>query len=114
MILKVKLLNENAQLPTRADPGSAGVDLRALISGMGFDIISPHEVKIFETGIAIELPEGFEGQIRSRSGLAAKYGITVLNSPGCVDSSYRGQLKVILINHSNQNFTVLNGDRIAQ
>lgn len=112
MQVKVKKLNESANIPFYATEGSAGVDLSASIDE---DIIlEAGEVKIIPTGIAIELPVGFEAQIRPRSGLAAKNGITVLNTPGTIDSDYRGELKVIMINHSKTAFTIENKMRIAQ
>jgi dUTP pyrophosphatase len=101
--------HQNPKLETK---GSAGADLRAFISNP--IIIKPLERKLISTGIKIELPVGYEAQIRSRSGLSLKNGIAVLNSPGTIDSDYRGDIGVILINLSKEEFTVNNGDRIAQ
>lgn len=98
--------------PHYATPGSAGLDLRANLEAP--ITLSPLERQIIPTGIFIELPDGFEAQIRPRSGLALKQGITCLNSPGTVDSDYRGELKVILINLSDEDQVINNGDRIAQ
>jgi|TARA_B110000093_G_scaffold28442_1_gene28264 dUTP pyrophosphatase len=100
------------ELPTYATAASAGMDLRAAIE----ESISlvPMERKIIPTGISIALPEGHEAQVRPRSGLAVKHGITVLNSPGTIDADYRGEIGVILINLSNEVFTVAPEDRIAQ
>ena len=99
-------------LPKYATSGSAGMDLLANIEEPL--TIAPSEIKLISTGIAIALPINFEAQIRSRSGLALKHGIVVLNAPGTIDSDYRGEIKVILINHSKENYTVNPQDRIAQ
>ena len=113
-ILKIKKL-ENSQglaLPKYETNGSAGMDL---IASIDEDIIiKSGEIKLIKTGIAIALEKGFEAQIRPRSGLALKNGITVLNTPGTIDSDYRGEICVILINHSSLDFTVSRGMRIAQ
>ena len=100
------------ELPTYATAASAGMDLRAAIE----ESISlvPMERKIIPTGMSIALPEGHEAQVRPRSGLAVKHGITVLNSPGTIDADYRGEIGVILINLSNEVFTIAPEDRIAQ
>lgn len=113
--ISVKIVNKsNNDLPHYGTVGSAGTDLRAsLIPGEEL-IIKPGERVLVGTGLFIELPVGYEAQIRPRSGLAIKHGITVLNSPGTIDSDYRGEIKVILINHSNEEFKVMNGDRICQ
>ena len=104
--------DENFSFPNYQTDGSAGMDLSAFIKE---DIlIKPNERKIISTGIAISLPQNLEAQVRPRSGLAIKHGITVLNSPGTIDSDYRGEIKVILINHSQDDFIVKNQDRIAQ
>jgi dUTP pyrophosphatase len=97
-------------LPDYANPGDAGMDLRAAESGF----LKAREFKPWPTGIAVEIPAGFEGQVRPRSGLAAKFGVTVLNSPGTIDSAYRGEIMVILINHGTDPFEIKRGDRIAQ
>jgi len=111
--MKLKIINQSAHpLPGYATPASAGIDLRANL-GEGL-IIHPMERKIVGTGLFIELPNGYEAQIRPRSGLAAKHGITVLNSPGTIDADYRGEIKVILINLSAEDFTITDGERIAQ
>jgi dUTP pyrophosphatase len=112
--VRIKLLDEalGSELPFYATKQSAGVDLRAVIES---DItMSPGDITLVPTGVAIALPVGTEAQIRPRSGLAAKNGITVLNSPGTIDSDYRGEIKVILINHGKENFVISNGMRIAQ
>lgn len=99
-------------LPAYATSQSAGMDLLAAV----FEpiVVKAGEIAIIPTGIAIALPEGFEAQIRPRSGLAAKFGITVLNTPGTIDADYRGEIKVILINHSSSDFVIERGMRIAQ
>ena len=99
-------------LPNYSTEHSAGMDLRAFLSEP--IIIKPLERALIPTGIFIEVPEGYEAQVRPRSGLAIKNGITVLNTPGTIDADYRGEVKVILINLSNDTFTIQNGDRIAQ
>ncbi len=115
-VVKVKIKRfahaEDLQLPFYATPGSAGMDL--LYAGYEEVVLKPFERKLLPTGIAIELPEGYEAQVRPRSGLALKHGITVLNTPGTIDSDYRGEIKVILINLGNQDFVIRRGDRIAQ
>ena len=99
-------------LPAHATPGSAGLDLRAAVAG---DVeILPGRWALIPTGIALALPPGTEGQVRPRSGLALRHGITVLNAPGTIDSDYRGEIAVPLINHGAEPFTVRRGDRIAQ
>ena len=100
------------ELPTYVTAASAGMDLRAAIEES--ILLAPMERKIVPTGVSIALPEGHEAQVRPRSGLAVKHGITVLNSPGTIDADYRGEIGVILINLSNQVFTVAPEDRIAQ
>src|SRR3990167_4730313 len=99
-------------LPTYSDDGASGCDLKSKSDDV--IIVAPGEYKTIWTGVKIELPYGIEAQIRSRSGLAAKYGISVLNSPGTIDASYRGEIGVILINHGKENFIVNQYDRIAQ
>ena len=113
-ILKVKKLENHGdlKLPKYETAGSAGLDLTAAIDE---DIIlKPGEITLVKTGLAIALEKGYEAQIRPRSGLALKKGITVLNSPGTVDSDYRGEVCAILINHSKVDFTIKRGERIAQ
>lgn len=97
-------------LPAYTTPGAAAMDLRAAFSGQ---LYPGYAVRI-PTGFEVAIPEGYEGQVRPRSGLAAKYGITVLNSPGTIDSDYRGEIQVILVNHGKQPFHIAHGDRIAQ
>lgn len=99
-------------LPAYETAASAGMDLRAYLAEPV--MIAPMERKLIPTGLYIELPSGFEAQIRPRSGLALKHGISILNSPGTIDADYRGELKILLINFSDVNFEVGNGDRIAQ
>lgn len=105
-------LSPGASLPEYKTKGAAGADLCAYITG---DIkLSPMERRLIPTGVFVELPLGYELQVRPRSGLALKHGITVLNTPGTVDSDYRGELQVLLINLGNEDFVIKNGDRIAQ
>jgi dUTP pyrophosphatase len=109
----VKIINQsNNPLPAYATEGSSGMDVRAFINET--ITLHPLERALIPTGLFIELPQGFEAQIRPRSGLAIKQGITCLNTPGTVDADYRGEIKIILINLSNENQSVNNGDRIAQ
>ena len=113
MSVNVKIVNKsNHQLPSYATVGSAGMDLKANIDGP--IALKPMERYLFPTGIYIQLPDGYEAQIRPRSGLAVKYGITVSNSPGTIDADYIGQIFVSLINLSNETFVVHPGERIAQ
>jgi dUTP pyrophosphatase len=107
---KVKLLTCSAKTPQYAKPFDVGMDLMADESL----VIPTGEWRSVRTGIALEIPPSLEGQIRSRSGLAAKYGVTVLNSPGTIDSGYRGEVIVILMNHSPHPFQIIKGARIAQ
>ena len=110
---EVYIINESPfELPSYATVDSAGVDLKAFLDKPLE--LKPLERKIIRTGIKLALPEGFEAQVRPRSGLAAKHGISILNSPGTIDSDYRGEIGVILVNLSNQKFTINRGDRIAQ
>ena len=112
-MIQVKVVNQgNQQLPTYATAQSAGLDLRANIDEPV--ILHPMERKLISTGLHIALPEGFEAQVRPRSGLALKHGITVLNSPGTIDADYRGEIMVLLINFSQENFVINSGERIAQ
>lgn len=111
--LKIKIKNlSNNLLPEYITDGAAGVDLKAFLPEPC--ILKPFQRKLINTGLYIEIPEGYEGQVRPRSGLAFKHGITVLNSPGTIDSDYRGEIGVILINLSDTDFLINNGDRIAQ
>ena len=111
--MRVKIINKsNNQLPAYETASSAGMDLRAFVDS---DVVlKPFERQLIPTGLFIELPDGYEAQIRPRSGLAIKSGITVLNSPGTIDADYRGEIKVILINLSNEDFTIKSGERICQ
>lgn len=111
--MKVNIVNKGSQpIPQYATIDSAGMDLRANIENN--ILIKPLDRKIIGTGLYIQLPKGFEAQIRPRSGLAAKHGITVLNSPGTIDADYRGEIGVILVNLSHEDFVVKPGERIAQ
>lgn len=111
--MEIKIINKsNHDLPHYETLASAGMDLRANISESR--VLKPLERSIVGTGLFIELPVGIEAQVRPRSGLAAKKGITVLNAPGTIDADYRGEIGVILVNLSNEDFTVNNGERIAQ
>ncbi|HOE88922.1 MAG TPA: dUTP diphosphatase [Sphaerochaeta sp.] len=110
--VKVLALKAGASLPAYQTAGSAGADLKALLDEPV--VIEPGNRALIPTGIALELPVGYEAQIRPRSGLAAKAGLTVLNAPGTIDSDYRGEVTVILINHGSEAAIVRNGDRIAQ
>lgn len=112
MVLVSVQNQSNFDLPSYATKASSGVDLKAVIDTPV--TLEPLERRIIHTGLKIALPEGYEAQIRPRSGLAARYGITVLNSPGTIDADYRGEIGVILINLSNTSFTIQPGDRIAQ
>lgn len=109
IIVKVKAL-DNLLIPEYATVGAAGTDLKSAEDG----VIKPGEIKLVKTGLFLEIPDGYEGQVRPRSGLALKFGVTVLNSPGTIDSDYRGEVGVILINHGNKDFAYKKGDRIAQ
>lgn len=111
--MKVAIINKSKhELPKYETAESAGVDLRANLDEE--IVLKPLERKLIPTGLFMELPIGSEAQIRPRSGLAYKHGITVLNSPGTIDSDYRGELKVLLVNLSNEEFTVADGERVAQ
>lgn len=111
--MKIDIINKSPHaLPSYQTNGSAGMDLRAYLEK---DIVlRPLERSIVPTGLFMALPLGYEAQVRPRSGLAAKYGLTVLNSPGTIDADYRGEIGVILVNISNTDFTVKNGERVAQ
>ena len=114
LLLKVLENGQGLPLPKYESSGAAGLDLLAAIDETKNIIIPPGKAEMIPTGIAIALPFGFEAQIRPRSGLAAKNGITILNSPGTIDSDYRGEISAMLINHSKINFEVERGMRIAQ
>jgi dUTP pyrophosphatase len=111
--IKVKVLDNSITLPKYETVSSAGMDIRAFIPEGKIEI-EPQERKLIRTGLCLEIPKGYEVQIRPRSGLALKNGITVLNSPGTIDADYRGELRVILINHSADRFLITNEMRIAQ
>ncbi len=112
--VKVKRLPhaKDIDLPSYATPGSSGLDLRAAVEDKV--VLEPGERALIPTGIILEIPEGYEGQVRPRSGLAINKGVTVLNSPGTIDSDYRGEIKVILINLGKEKVEIGRGDRIAQ
>ena len=111
--MKIEIINKsNHNLPHYETNSSAGMDLKAFIDGPV--ILNPLERKIIKTGLYISLPKGFEAQVRSRSGLSVKHGLCVLNSPGTIDADYRGEVGIILINLSQEPYTINNGDRIAQ
>lgn len=112
--VKVKIVNKSENpLPAYATPGSAGLDLRAWLPE-GSVTLRPLERRLIPTGLSIELPEGYEAQIRPRSGLALKHGISIVNAPGTIDSDYRGDIGVILINLGDKDFEICSGDRICQ
>ncbi len=108
--IKIKRISEYARLPGYAHPGDAGMDLFSAVE----KTLKPGEFALIGTGIKIGLPENTEAQVRPRSGLAIKNGVTVLNTPGTIDEGYRGEVGVILINHSKEDFTVTPGMKIAQ
>ena len=111
--MEVKVINRSDHpLPEYSTSHSAGMDVRAFLSEEV--VLKPLERKLIPTGLFLEIPEGFEAQIRPRSGLAIRHGITVLNTPGTIDADYRGEVCVILINLSGEEFTIRNGDRICQ
>lgn len=113
MIMDIKVVNKGHQpLPEYATPQSAGMDLRANIEAP--ITLKPMERRLIPTGLYIALPVGYEAQIRPRSGLALKHGITVLNTPGTIDADYRGELMVLLVNFSDSDFIINDGERIAQ
>lgn len=105
---------EGLALPTYETAGAAGCDLRAAVPENEPLVLKPGASALAPTGLQMALPEGWEAQVRPRSGLAAKFGVTVLNSPGTIDADYRGEVKVILINHGTDDFTIRRGERIAQ
>lgn len=110
--VSVRSFAEDIPHPTKGSELAAGYDLRAAIDQPL--VLSPGARALVPTGVAIALPAGFEGQVRPRSGLAVSHGVTVLNAPGTIDSDYRGEIKVVLINHGDSDFTIQRGDRIAQ
>lgn len=110
VFVKIMQVHEHAVCPRYQTKGASGADLHSVVDL----IIPPGKTALVPTGISLGIPEGYEGQVRPRSGLAFKYGVTVLNSPGTIDSDYTGEVKVILINHGDQEFVIHRGDRIAQ
>jgi len=117
LAVKIKYVegaDRNIPFPSYETSGAAGMDLRANFADRKSVTFAPHERGLIPTGLALEIPKGFEAQIRPRSGLALKHGIGLVNSPGTIDSDYRGPLGVILINYGNADFTIEHGDRIAQ
>ena len=111
--MEIRIINKsNNALPAYETAGSAGMDVRAFVETEV--VLKPFERKLVPTGLFIELPVGYEAQLRPRSGLAFKHGISLPNSPATIDSDYRGEIKVALINLSNEDFSIKNGDRIAQ
>lgn len=111
--MNVRIINKSRhELPAYATSGAAGMDIRASIDEPV--TLKPLERAMVPTGLFLEIPAGYEAQVRPRSGLAAKHGLTVLNTPGTIDADYRGEVKVILVNLSNEPFTVNDGERIAQ
>lgn len=112
-MIQIKVINKgHQQLPAYATSQSAGMDLRANLEAP--IVLKPMERKLVSTGLFIALPEGFEAQVRPRSGLALKHGITVLNTPGTIDADYRGEVMVLLVNFSQAEFVIRDGERIAQ
>ena len=112
-MIKVPIINNSHyDLPLYSTKQSSGLDLRANI--IDEIILTPFERKLIPTGLSISIPDGYEAQVRPRSGLSIKNGITVLNSPGTIDSDYRGEIGIIMINHGNEDFLILPNDRIAQ
>ena len=110
--LQIKRLRPNATLPTYATPGAAGLDLHAAIETA--QVLPAGGRAAVPTGIAIALPQGYEAQVRPRSGLAYKHGIGLVNAPGTIDEDYRGEVQVLLVNHGQEPYTIQPGDRIAQ
>ena len=110
--VQIKKLNSKVKVPKYKTDGSSGVDLEAFIENP--IIVEPNSSKLIPTGISLSIPQECEVQVRPRSGLAAESSISVLNTPGTIDSDYRGEIKIILFNHGNEQFVVKNGDRIAQ
>ncbi len=105
---------EGLPLPAYESDGAAGMDLRAALAEGEALMLAPGAIVLVPTGLSLQIPQDFEGQVRPRSGLAAKHGVTVLNTPGTIDSDYRGEVRIILINHGPAPFAVARGDRIAQ
>jgi dUTP pyrophosphatase len=112
-LMRVRKLHPEAAVPRYQTVGAAGLDLAALLPD-GSVTVKPGQIVRVPTGLALEIPEGFEGQVRPRSGLATKHGVTVVNAPGTIDSDYRGELQVALINLGSEAFTIAHGTRMAQ
>ncbi|MFC1535051.1 dUTP diphosphatase [Thermodesulfobacteriota bacterium] len=114
MSVKFKRLEDNTDLPLPdyETEGSSGMDIRASVKEPV--LVNPGEIKLISTGLAVSIPDGYEGQIRPRSGLALKHGIGMVNTPGTIDSDYRGEIGIIVINWGHKPFTIRRGDRIAQ
>ena len=112
MLLKRKKGCEDLPVPKYATSGSSGLDLLADVEGEV--VLKPGEIKLISSGIYISIPEGYEAEIRPRSGLALKHGVSLVNAPGTIDSDYRGLLSLIMINHGKEPFTIHRGDRVAQ
>jgi dUTP pyrophosphatase len=110
--IRVKRLRPNAELPRYQTAGAAGMDLHAALEAP--ITLAPGARVLVPTGLAFAIPNGWEGQVRPRSGLAAKHGVTVINAPGTIDSDYRGEVGVVLVNHGQQPFVITQGERIAQ
>lgn len=110
--MELKVISRSGVLPVYATDGASGLDLRAYLDES--ITLAPMERRLISTGIFIQIPEGYEGQVRARSGLAIKHGIGLVNSIGTIDSDYRGELKIPMINFGSEEFTVHNGDRVAQ
>lgn len=112
MKIKISLLSDLARLPEYSTAHASGMDLCAATKAPS--ILTPGQIKLIPTGLAVEIPPGYEGQVRPRSGLALKHGISIVNAPGTIDADYRGEVGVILINLGKKNFIIQPGDRIAQ
>ena len=111
-MIEVKIITKTGEVPSYETDGASGMDLRANLSEPV--VLKPGERRLIETGLFVEIPKGYEGQIRARSGLAIKHGITLINGVGTIDSDYRGELKIPLVNLGQEEFEIKNGDRIAQ
>jgi dUTP diphosphatase len=116
MEIGIKILPhaEGLPLPSYQSEGAAGLDLVAALAPDAREVLGPGERRLVPTGLVLEVPPGFEAQVRPRSGLALKHGVTVLNAPGTIDSDYRGEVGVILVNHGGEPFRIARGDRVAQ
>ena len=112
VVLRVKRLRDNVPVPKYQTPGAAGMDLRAALDETL--VLQPGERRLIPTGLAVEIPEGFEGQVRPRSGLALRYGLGLVNAPGTIDSDYRGEIGIIMVNLGQEAVLINPGDRIAQ